>query len=275
MSGSLSSSAVLCVVGGGNMGEALLGGMIAQNWCAASEIEVIEPRADARTALEATYGVRTAATVSSSSGSAFLVAVKPQYVQSVCEAIGGQANRVLSVAAGVTIANMEHWLGSVSAAVVRSMPNTPALVGLGASAIAGGSKASADDVAWAQSILASVGVVETVLEWQLDAVTGVSGSGPAYIFLIAEAMIEAGVLQGLPRSVAVTLASQTIRGAGEMLVRNPDQAATLRANVTSPGGTTAAGLRALEDRAVRAAFIDAVSAATKRGQELGAGPSKS
>jgi pyrroline-5-carboxylate reductase len=149
------------------------------------------------------------------------------------------------------------------------MPNTPALVGLGASAIAGGSHASEDDVEWARSILASVGVVETVLEWQLDAVTGVSGSGPAYIFLIAEAMIEAGVLQGLPRSVAVTLASQTIRGAGEMLVRNPDQAATLRANVTSPGGTTAAGLRALEDRAVRAAFIDAVSAATKRGQELG------
>jgi pyrroline-5-carboxylate reductase len=280
------------------MGEALLGGLIAQSWCKASEIEVIELRADARSTLEATYGVRTAAAISASSGSAFLVAVKPQYVQSVCEAIGHQATqvrrsglpvgesasdgtrseaekgpadmiRVLSVAAGVTIANLEKSLGG-SPAVIRSMPNTPALVGLGASAIAGGTHASDADVEWARSILASVGVVETVLEWQLDAVTGVSGSGPAYIFLIAEAMIEAGVLQGLPRSVAVTLASQTIRGAGEMLVRNPDQAATLRANVTSPGGTTAAGLRALEDRAVRAAFIDAVSAATKRAQELGA-----
>jgi pyrroline-5-carboxylate reductase len=268
MSGSSHSNRVLCVVGGGNMGEALLGGLLAQNWCNAGELEVIEPRADARAALEAAYGVRTAASVSPSSGSAFLVAVKPQYVQSVCEAIGGQATQVLSVAAGVTIANMEKWLGG-SAAVIRSMPNTPALVGLGASAIAGGTYASDADEQWARSILASVGIVETVLEWQLDAVTGLSGSGPAYIFLIAEAMIEAGVLQGLPRSVAVTLASQTIRGAGEMLVRNHDQAATLRANVTSPGGTTAAGLRALEDRAVRAAFIDAVSAATKRGQELG------
>ncbi len=263
------SGTVLCVVGGGNMGEALLGGLIAQKWCKASEIEVVEPRPEARTALEATYGVRTAAAVSSSSGSSFLVAVKPQYVQSVCESIGGQATRVLSVAAGVTITSIEKWLGGSSAAI-RAMPNTPALVGLGASAIAGGTHADDADVEWARSILASVGLVETVLEWQLDAVTGVSGSGPAYIFLVAEAMIEAGVLQGLPRSVAVTLASQTIRGAGEMLVRNPDQAATLRANVTSPGGTTAAGLRALEDRAVRAAFIDAVSAATKRGQELGA-----
>jgi pyrroline-5-carboxylate reductase len=255
------------------MGEALLGGMIAQKWCAATEIEVVEPRPEARLELEQTYGVRTAAAVTASSGSDFLVAVKPQYVESVCTAIGGQAQRVLSVAAGVTIASIERWLGAPgSAAVVRSMPNTPALVGLGASAIAGGTRALDADVDWARKILESVGIVETVLEWQLDAVTGVSGSGPAFIFLVAEAMIEAGVLQGLPRSVAVTLASQTIRGAGEMLVRNPDQAATLRANVTSPGGTTAAGLRALEDRAVRAAFIDAVSAATKRGQELGAKP---
>jgi pyrroline-5-carboxylate reductase len=257
------------------MGEALLGGMIAQKWCAPGEIEVVEPRVDARAALEKTYGVRTAGEVTRSSGVDFLVAVKPQYVEPVCSAIGGQAQRVLSVAAGVTTLNIEKWLGPASsAAVVRSMPNTPALVGLGASAIAGGTRASDPDVDWARKILESVGIVETVLEWQLDAVTGVSGSGPAYIFLVAEAMIEAGVLQGLPRSVAVTLASQTIRGAGEMLVRNPDQAATLRANVTSPGGTTAAGLRALEDRAVRAAFIDAVSAATKRGQELGLPPEK-
>lgn len=257
------------MIGGGNMGEAILGGLIDRQWCAAGQIQVVEPRSDARTRLESTYGVTTAESPSATSGSDFLVAVKPQHVAAVCHDIGPQATRVLSVAAGVTIASMEAWLGP-STAVVRSMPNTPALVGLGASGIAGGTHATAADVEWATAILGSVGIVEAVLERQLDAVTGVSGSGPAYIFLIAEAMIDAGVLQGLPRSTAVALASQTIRGAGEMLVRNPDQAATLRANVTSPGGTTAAGLRALEDRAVRAAILDAVAAATKRATELGA-----
>lgn len=263
------SAVRLCVIGGGNMGEAILGGLIDTQWCTASQIEVVEPRADARQRLEATYGVATAESPSVASGADFLVAVKPHYVATVCREIGPQATRVLSVAAGVTVASMESWLGP-NTAVVRAMPNMPALVGLGASGIAGGTRATSADVEWASMILGSVGIVEAVLEWQLDAVTGVSGSGPAYIFLIAEAMIEAGVLQGLPRATAVALASQTIRGAGEMLVRNPDQAATLRANVTSPGGTTAAGLRALEDRAVRAAILDAVSAATKRATELGA-----
>ncbi len=266
---SVPGAVCLCVVGGGNMGEAILGGLLDKSWCDAPQIQVVEPRADARRRLEATYGVSTAEATTPSSGSDFLVAVKPQYVASVCRDISAQATRVLSVAAGVTITSMESWLGP-NTAVVRAMPNTPALVGLGASGIAGGTRATPVDVEWAGEILGSVGIVEAVLEWQLDAVTGVSGSGPAYIFLIAEAMIEAGVLQGLPRATAVALASQTIRGAGEMLVRNPDQAATLRANVTSPGGTTAAGLRALEDRAVRAAILDAVSAATKRATELGA-----
>ena len=148
------------------------------------------------------------------------------------------------------------------------MPNTPALVGLGASAIAAGTSATEADLSWAEGILGAVGIVERVDEKLLDAVTGLSGSGPAYVFLVAEAMIDAGVLLGLPRSVAAALAAQTIKGAGALLVASPEDPARLRANVTSPGGTTAAGLRALESGGVRAAIIDAVVAATRRATEL-------
>jgi len=152
---------------------------------------------------------------------------------------------------------------------VRAMPNTPALVGAGAAAIAAGAAAGPDDQAWAESILEAVGTVVQVPEAALDAVTGLSGSGPAYVFLLAEALVEAGVLNGLSRDVSVQLASQTLLGAGRLLVESGQTAAELRANVTSPGGTTAAGLRVLEQRAVRAAVLDAVTAATERSRELG------
>jgi pyrroline-5-carboxylate reductase len=153
--------------------------------------------------------------------------------------------------------------------VVRAMPNTPALVGAGAAAIAGGTHASDDDLAWAESILGAVGEVVRVPESLLDAVTGLSGSGPAYVFLIAEALIDAGVLAGLPRDVSSRLAIQTLLGSARLLAETGETPDVLRAGVTSPGGTTAAGLRQLEAAGVRSAILEAVAAATARSRELG------
>jgi pyrroline-5-carboxylate reductase len=189
-------------------------------------------------------------------------------VADVCRTLGELGvTRILSIAAGVRLASMEAVVPA-GVAVVRAMPNTPALVGVGAAAIAGGAAAGDDDLVWAESILGAVGTVVRVDERDLDAVTGLSGSGPAYVFLVAEAMIDAGVEQGLPRPVAADLAVQTLRGAAELLATG-QAPADLRAAVTSPGGTTAAGVRALEDAAVRSAFAAAVAAATARSRELG------
>jgi pyrroline-5-carboxylate reductase len=176
--------------------------------------------------------------------------------------------RILSVAAGVTTASIEAAAGQ-ALAVVRAMPNTPALIGAGAAAISPGSTAAEEDVAWAEEILGAVGVVVRVPETALDAVTGLSGSGPAYLFLVAEAMVEAGVLAGLPRDIAETLTFHTLLGSSRLLADGGSTPAALRASVTSPGGTTAAGVRELELRGVRAAFLEAVAAATKRSRELG------
>jgi pyrroline-5-carboxylate reductase len=178
-------------------------------------------------------------------------------------------DRVLSIAAGVPTAALEAALGD-GARVVRAMPNTPALVGAGVSAIAAGRAAGDEDLAWAAEILGAVGDVVTVPEHLLDAVTGLSGSGPAYVFLVVEALIDAGVLAGLPREVAERLAVGTVAGAGRLLAETGQSPADARAAVTSPGGTTAAGLRVLEAAGVRAAFLEAVAAATERSRELGA-----
>jgi pyrroline-5-carboxylate reductase len=153
--------------------------------------------------------------------------------------------------------------------VVRAMPNTPALVGAGAAAICGGRHAAEGDLAWAESVLGAVGTVVRVPESSLDAVTGLSGSGPAYVFLVAEALIDAGVNAGLTRETADALVRQTLLGAARLLAEGDQGPEALRAAVTSPGGTTAAGLRVLEDRALRAALIEAVAAATARSGELG------
>lgn len=257
----------LVVVGGGKMGEALVGGLLHAKWAAVATITVVEPDEARRLALaERFVGLNVVAEPVAAHGA--LIAVKPQYVADVCRQLGRLGvSRVLSIAAGVRLATMEAALPA-TVAVVRCMPNTPALVGQGAAAIAGGAAATDDDLVWAEGILGAVGTVVRVDEAQLDAVTGLSGSGPAYVFLVAEALIDAGVLVGLPRGVASDLAVQTIRGAAELLATG-QSAADLRAAVTSPGGTTAAGLRVLEGAAVRAAFVDAVVAATERSRELG------
>jgi pyrroline-5-carboxylate reductase len=257
----------LLVVGGGRMGEALLRGLLAAGRDA-SQLAVAEPSAARRDQLaDAVAGVRIEPEPLPCEGA--VIAVKPGDVAAAGRALAGAgAGRVLSVAAGVTLSALHDLLGT-DVPVVRAMPNTPALVGAGAAAIAGGPAAGEEDLAWAESVLGAVGTVVRVPEHLLDAVTGLSGSGPAYVFLVAEALIEGGVLCGLPRPTAEALAIQTLAGSARLLAEGEESAAALRAAVTSPGGTTAAGLHELERQGVRAAFLDAVAAASERSRELG------
>lgn len=257
----------LSILGGGRMGEALARGLRSSGWAAPGEVVVVEQSAERRAQLaDLLDGVAVAAEPVASEG--VVVAVKPgDVVGAGAAAVRAGARRLLSIAAGVTLADLEAAVGDVP--VVRAMPNTPSLVGAGASAIAGGRRADDDDLVWAEGILGSVGVVVRVPEHLLDAVTGLSGSGPAYVFLIVEALIEAGVLAGLPRTVAATLAAQTVLGSARLLVETGEPPEALRAAVTSPGGTTAAGLRALEAAGARSAVLEAVMAATERSRQLG------
>lgn len=250
------------------MGAAIVGGLARAGWAAREQVVVVERRPEARAALEDRHPqIKVVDAVEPAS--AAIIAVKPADLESACRALPRHGfDRVLSVAAGTPLAHLESWLWP-GLRVVRAMPNTPALVGAGATAIAPGSAAGEEDLAWAESVLSSIGVVVRLPETLLDAATGLSGSGPAYVFLVAEALIEAGVLEGLDREVARVLAVQTLLGAARMLDESGETAEQLRAAVTSPGGTTAAGLRALESRAVRAAFLEAVSAATARAKALG------
>lgn len=257
----------LLIMGCGRMGEALLSGLLAAGRPAA-ELVVAEVSPSRRKELAAAH--RGVAVVDAPVPvAAAVLAVKPGDVADAARAVADAGcQRVLSVAAGVTTKAIEAAV-SGRLRVVRAMPNTPALIGAGAAAISPGSTADDEDLAWAEQVLGAVGLVVRVPEKALDAVTGLSGSGPAYVFLVAEAMAEAGVLCGLTRDVAEALAFQTLLGSARLLVDGGDTPAALRAAVTSPGGTTAAGLRELERRGVRAAFLDAVVAATERSRELG------
>ena len=263
----------LQIVGGGRMGEALVGGLLKGGGHRIDAFTIVEPVAARQSELASTFpGIDVRDTPTRADGT--VIAVKPGDVPAAGRAVAeAGTDRVLSIAAGVTLATLEAALGA-GVPVVRAMPNTPALVGLGASAIAPGSSAGDADLDWAESLLASVGVVVRVKESLLDAVTGLSGSGPAYVFLVAEALIEAGVLAGLPRDVSETLSVQTLLGSATLLATSDDGAEALRAAVTSPGGTTAAGLRVLEQHGVRSALLEAVAAATARSQELGQQPQR-
>ncbi len=258
----------LQIVGGGKMGEALLGGVIANGWADASEIAVVELSADRRAELAASHaGIVVTDTVQA--GVDALIAVKPQYVVDVCTSLGeAGAGRLLSVAAGITITAMEA--AAPACRVVRCMPNTPALVGQGASAIAAGSQATDADLDWAESILGAVGMVVRVEESELDAVTGLSGSGPAYVFRLAEGLIAAGVNAGLSPETADALARQTLLGAATLLSESGEDPGVLRENVTSPGGTTAAGLAVFDAANFVGLVDDVVAAAKARSIELGA-----
>ncbi|RRO82123.1 pyrroline-5-carboxylate reductase [Corynebacterium bovis] len=267
----------IAIIGGGNIGEALLSGLInADNGMSAKDITVVDPSQGRIDTLRERYGVTVSTEGSEAADDAdyIVVAVKPHITLPVLEGIAdtveGNDNDtvVVSVAAGVTIAAMEGVL-PVGTPVVRVMPNTPMLVGKGVCAVAGGRFSDEEQVEAVRSLLEAVGTAVTVAEKDIDAVTAVSGSGPAYLFLVAEAMVDAGVNLGLPRDLATTLAAGTIEGAAAMITAGEDDPSTLRAKVTSPGGTTSAGVRALEENGLRSAFFRALQAAHDRSVELG------
>lgn len=280
----------IAFIGGGNMGEALLAGLLRAGR-SARDMVVAERVPERAEFLANNYGVQVVSAIGDAvENAAFvIVAVKPSDVESAVEAIAAAAARaegntveqvVVSVVAGVTTAYYESRLPAGSP-VIRVMPNAPALVGSGVSALAGGRFATAGQVAAAAEIFESVGGALTVSEPQIDAVTAISGSGPAYFFLFLEALVDAGVAIGLTRQVATDLAVQTMAGSAAMLLdrleadaghsagRPDTTAAQLRALVTSPGGTTAAGLRELERGGLRAAVQAAVDAAKTRSEQLG------
>jgi pyrroline-5-carboxylate reductase len=253
------------------MGEALVAGLLGGGWDAAA-LTVAEIDADRRRVLEERFpGIRVVPSPAwaVADTDVVVVAVKPGDVPLALEQAApslGSDTLVLSIAAGVRIATVEA--AAPGRPVVRAMPNVAALVGRAATAIAGGRHATDTHLDLAERILDGVGVVVRVPEPHLDAVTALSGSGPAYVFLVAEALIDAGVLTGLPRAVAEALTRETLLGAATLLTTGESPEA-LRAAITSPGGTTAAGLHVLEQRGVRGAVLDAVRAAAARSRELG------
>ena len=260
-------AAELAIIGGGNMGAALLSGMLAADVIAPDRVVVVEALAARRDRLSEIFpGVEVADAVPACDSA--VLAVKPPDIPAVAAtAVAAGARRLLSIAAGVTTAAIVDAAGD-GVAVLRAMPNTPALVGEGVSALCGAPGVADADLDWAESILQGVGLVVRVAESQLDAVTGLTGSGPAYVFLIAEALMDAGVVAGLPRPMVEHMVAQLLVGSSKLLTERGDPAG-LRAMVTSPGGTTAAGVRVLEQQAVRGAFIDAVVTASARSRELG------
>jgi pyrroline-5-carboxylate reductase len=263
----------VALLGGGKMGAAFVQGLLEADYEAA-DLAVAEVDPDRRRELEGRFaGVRVVPSAAWAVADAEVVVVclKPADVAEALETAGAALAAealVLSIAAGVTIAALEA--AAPGRPVVRAMPNTPATIGLGAAAIAGGTHTGDGHLDLAEQLLGALGLVVRLPEPMLDAVTGLSGSGPAYVFLVAEALVEAGVLVGLPRPTATALVNQTLLGAATLLSTSGDGPEALRAAVTSPGGTTAAGLRSLEAAGVRSAFIDAVVAATRRSTELGA-----
>lgn len=248
------------------MGAALLGGLIDGGW-SPDRIVVVDVDADKRHALAARYGVSVSPDLVAADG--VLVAVKPADAVAVCaRAASLGVGRVLSIAAGISLAALETAAGPATR-VIRAMPNTPALVREGVTAVCGGARCEEVDFVWAESVLSTVGIVVRVPESHMDAVTAVAGSGPAYVFLLAESLVAAGVAEGLPEPVADALVRQLFRGAGILLAGSPESAATLRERVTSPQGTTAAGLAVFEERRLRETVHEVVRAAASRSAEMG------
>ena len=262
---------LVAIFGAGVMGETLLSGLLRAGR-PASDLVVTERRTDRAEELRGKYGVKVVSNVEAAEVADTLVlVVKPQDMGALCDEITDHVRPgalVVSLAAGITTSFLEQRLAD-GVPVVRVMPNTPALVDQGMSAISPGEHCDEEHLAEAEALLGTVGKVVRVEEKHLDAVTAVSGSGPAYIFYVAEAMIEAGVFLGMPRATATELVVQTFYGAATMLRETGEHPSVLRENVTAPGGTTVAALRTLDDHKVRAAFISALEAARDRSHELG------
>jgi pyrroline-5-carboxylate reductase len=258
----------LVVIGGGNMGAALLAGMISSGAFPPDSLAVVEPSPARRDQLAEQFpGVAVSADPVPAESA--VLAVKPPDVAAVAAAaVHAGARRLLSIAAGVDTSTIDAAVADDTVAVVRAMPNTPAIVGLGVSVICGGASAAAPDLDWAERVLGAVGMCVRLDEEHFDAVTGLTGSGPAYVFLLAEALIEAGVGAGLPTEVVEPMVTQLLLGSATLLARDGDPA-DLRAKVTSPGGTTAAGVEVLETHGLRATVAATVAAAAARSRELG------
>ncbi|HET7126404.1 MAG TPA: pyrroline-5-carboxylate reductase [Lysobacter sp.] len=265
----------IAFIGGGNMVRSLVGGLVAQG-CDPTAIRVAEPVDALREALACDFRVKTFATAAEAVAGAhvWLFAVKPQVMRTVCESLAplAQAEKplVVSVAAGITSMQLDHWLGD-GLGVVRAMPNTPALLGAGATGLYANADVDAHGRSIAEQLLAAAGPTTWIAdESQMDAVTALSGSGPAYVFLLAEAMIAAGEAEGLPRDAARALALQTVLGAARMLIESGDAPEDLRKRVTSPNGTTQAALESFERDRFRDIVARAIHAARVRGGELSA-----
>lgn len=259
-------------IGGGNMAEAVIRGLLAGG-VPADGLLAAEPMAERREFLRSTYGIDAHAGNGEVAAKAeiLIIAVKPQIFRGMAAELGKsvlEGKLIISIMAGIPTSAIEEACGA-SARVIRVMPNTPALVLAGASALCKGENATGDDLALAREIFDLVGTSCTVDEKLMDAVTGLSGSGPAYVFMFIEALSDAGVKNGLPRDVATQLAAQTVLGSAKLLMETGDHAAVLKEKVTSPGGTTIAGIAALERDSFRSAVMAAVDAATARSAELG------
>ena len=256
------------------MAEAIVRGLLGEKDIRPEQIGVSAPRKERLDQLSKQYGVHTESDNLALCrwANVILLAVKPQIIPGVlAEIAGGDPTKLfISVAAGITTTALESGLGN-QARVIRAMPNTPALVQAGATALAAGQHASEADVEIATKLFATVGITEVLSETQIDAVTGVSGSGPAYMFVVIEALSDAGVKLGLPRATALRLAAQTVMGAGKLVLDTGSHPGQLKDMVTSPGGTTIAGLHKLEQGGLRATLINAVEASAKRAAELGKG----
>jgi pyrroline-5-carboxylate reductase len=265
----------LGLIGCGKMGSALLEGVIKANLVQPADIYICDAYPAATATLQSVHPKLNVCTESSAvamKSDVVIIAVKPKDMQPLLEGFSTKSPESLfiSIAAGITLAQMESWLGAKTR-IIRVMPNTPAQIGKGYSAFARSSGATDADAESARMIFGAVGLVDEVAENLLDAITGLSGSGPAYIFTIIEALADGGVLMGLPRAAALRAAAQTVAGAAEMVIETNQHPGSLRDAVTSPGGTTIAGLEQLEAHGLRNALIQAVRKATERSKSLAAG----
>jgi pyrroline-5-carboxylate reductase len=263
----------IAFLGTGNMAEAIIKGLLRAGTARPESIIATGRRPERLEEIKRAYGIRTTQDNLAAAREADIVvlSVKPQAMDKLVVQVApalDQRKLIISVAAGVPIAALERRLGA-GARIIRTMPNTPSLVGAGACALARGEHASEEDLAVASRIFQAVGITTVVEENLLDAVTGLSGSGPAYIFLVIEALSDAGVKVGLPRYTALKLAAQTVLGSAQLLIETNAHPGQLKDQVTSPGGTAIAGLHTLEAGGLRTTLINAVEAATRRAKELG------
>jgi len=262
-------------IGAGNMAEALVRGLVRGNHVAPDKIMASAPRQDRLDELAKAYGIHVTTNNRDvvAHAAVIVLSIKPQIADKVLREVGEHlkpGTLIVSICAGVSTETIGAAVAD-GVRVVRAMPNTPALVGAGATAIAAGAQASEADLATARALFDAVGITVALDESHLDAVTGLSGSGPAYVFLILEALSDAGVKVGLSRRNAQRLAAQTVMGSAKLLLETDEHPGKLKDMVTSPGGTAIAGLHTLEEGGLRTTLINAVETATKRARELGRG----